>query len=64
MNNLTKDDLAVIVSNKIRLIRSEYNFSQEKMAETLGISKKTLVQIEKGRNTASWTMVIAICGIF
>ena len=34
------------------------------MAEVLGVSKKTLVQIEKERTKASWTLVMAICGIF
>ncbi|QVK21789.1 transcriptional regulator [Mycoplasmatota bacterium] len=61
---MTKDDLISIVSKKIRLLRSEYNFSQAKMSEILGISKKTLVQIEKERIISSWTMVVAICGIF
>ncbi len=64
MTNLTKDDLQDIVSKKIRLLRSEYNFSQDKMAEVLGISKKTLIQIEKERSKASWTLVMAICGLF
>ncbi|MFC7686455.1 hypothetical protein [Ureibacillus sp. GCM10028918] len=34
------------------------------MAEMLGISKKTLVQIEKGRTPANWTTVIAFCALF
>lgn len=34
------------------------------MSEILGISKKTLVQIEKGRNTASWTTIVAVCALF
>lgn len=63
MNKLTQQDLIMIVSKKMRLLRSEYNFSQDKMAEILGISKKTLIQIEKERNQASWTLVVAICGL-
>lgn len=62
--NLTKEDIQSIVSKKIRLIRNEYNFSQDRMAEVLGISKKTLIQIEKERNKASWTLIMAICGLF
>lgn len=64
MNNLTKEDLINIVSKKVRLIRSEYNFSQEQMAKVLGISKKTLIQIEKERTQASWTLIMAVCGLF
>lgn len=64
MENFTQEELISIVSKKMRLIRSEYNFSQDRMSEVLGISKKTLIQIEKERNGASWTLVIAVCGIF
>ena len=64
MTVTTKEQLIEIVSSKMRLLRSEYNFSQEKMAEILGLSKKTLVQIEKERTMASWTVVMAVCGLF
>lgn len=64
MRNITKQSLTEIISKKMRLLRSEYNFSQEKMSEVLGLSKKTLVQIEKDRVLASWTVVVAVCGIF
>ncbi len=64
MSNLTRENIQDIVSKKIRLLRSEYNFSQDKMADVLGVSKKTLIQIEKERSKASWTLVMAICGLF
>ena len=41
-------------SEKLKMIRMESDFTQDKMAEILGISKKTLVQIEKGRSTFGW----------
>ncbi|SIB37509.1 Uncharacterised protein [Mycobacteroides abscessus subsp. abscessus] len=34
------------------------------MAEIIGISKKTLVQIEKGRAYAGWSTVVAVCALF
>lgn len=61
---MTKTDLINKISEKIKLIRTEYGFSQDKMAEIIGISKKTLVQIEKERKTLSWTAVCAVCAIF
>lgn len=64
MRGLKKQELIEVVSHKIRLVRNEYNFTQEKMADLIGLSKKTLVQIEKGRTLASWTVVIAMCGLF
>lgn len=53
-----------LVSKKLRLIRHEHHYTQEKMARILGISKKTLVQIEKERMDAAWTCVIAVCTLF
>lgn len=61
---MNKEDIINVVSRKLKLIRTEYNFSQDKMAEVIGISKKTLVQIEKERNSLSWSTCIAVCSIF
>ena len=49
---------------KLKLVRTEYGYNQEKMADILGISKKTLVQIEKGRSSLGWTGAVALCTIF
>lgn len=61
---MTREMIIELISTKIRLIRTEFNYTQEKMAFILGISKKTLVQIEKGRQHAPWTVVIAVCALF
>ena len=34
---------------RVKLVRAEFDLTQEKMALLLGLSKKTLVEIEKGR---------------
>lgn len=52
------------VSRKIKLIRIESQHSQDEMANLLGISKKTLIQIEKERNEASWSTVVTLCALF
>lgn len=52
------------IDSKIKLIRNEKGFTQDKMSEIIGISKKTLVQIEKGRSSLGWTGAVAVCSIF
>lgn len=52
------------VNEKLKLIRIESNYTQDKMADILGISKKTLVQIEKGRGTLGWPGAVSVCTIF
>jgi DNA-binding XRE family transcriptional regulator len=59
-----KKQFIEICDSKIRIIRTEYELSQEKMAEIIGISKKTLVEIEKGRSSLGWTGSVALCSIF
>lgn len=53
-----------LISENMKVLRSAENYTQDKMAEVIGISKKTLVQIEKGRSEASWTVVVAVCALF
>ena len=62
--NVTRDEIIMQVSEKLRLIRTEVGYTQDKMADIIGISKKTLVQVEKGRVLANWSTVVAICALF
>ena len=50
--------------DKLKLVRTEYGYNQEKMADVLGISKKTLIQIEKGRSSLGWSGTVSLCTIF
>ncbi|MEO4052356.1 helix-turn-helix domain-containing protein [Solibacillus sp. CAU 1738] len=61
---MNREDVILIISEKLKLVRTENDFTQDKMAEILGISKKTLVQIEKGRISAGWTTSVAVCALF
>ena len=52
------------MNQQVKLVRTEYGFTQETMAKALGLSKKTLVEIEKGRSSLGWTGAVALCTIF
>lgn len=52
------------VSPQFKLVRVEANYTQDEMAHILGISKKTLIQIEKGRQMAGWSHVVVLCALF
>lgn len=62
--SMKREEMITIVSQKMKLIRTEYNYTQEQMADILGISKKTLVQIEKQRIECGWTVAVAVCTLF
>ncbi len=61
---MDKREFIEICDAKAKLVRTEYSLSQDKMALMLGISKKTLVEIEKGRSSLGWTGSVALCSIF
>ncbi|MCL2514158.1 MAG: transcriptional regulator [Oscillospiraceae bacterium] len=61
---MDKKQFIEICDRNVKLIRAEYSYSQEKMSSILGLSKKTLVEIEKGRSSLGWTGSAALCAIF
>lgn len=61
---MNKQQLIVSLSGKFKLVRVEKGYTQDQMADVLGVSKKTLVQIEKDRTLAGWTNVVALCALF
>lgn len=61
---MNKEDVINLLSNKIKLIRADYEFTQEEMSNVIGVSKKSLVEIEKGRKMLSWPVAVTVCAIF
>lgn len=61
---MNRTDFVALLDKKLKLIRTEYGLTQDKMATVLGISKKTLVEIEKNRKSLGWTNSVALASIF
>ena len=61
---MTKDLFIHEMNQQLKLVRTEYNLTQDAMAKALGLSKKTLVEIEKGRSSLGWMGAVALCTIF
>ena len=61
---MEREDIIVLLSERLKLVRTEFGFSQQDLAHILGLSKKTLLEIEKGRNQLSWTAAVALVAIF
>ncbi len=61
---MNRGEIIAKVSEKVRLVRTEAGYTQDKMADIIGVSKKTLVQIEKGRIPAGWSTVVTVCALF
>ncbi len=52
------------ISQKEKLVRTEYGLNQDEMAKVLGISRKSLVETEKGRRLFAWPECIALVALF
>ncbi|WP_208528041.1 helix-turn-helix domain-containing protein [Jeotgalibacillus sp. R-1-5s-1] len=61
---MEKEQVVQDIAKKMKLIRTEQSLSQDRMAEILGISKKTLVQIEKERTLPGWNVVVSFTALF
>ena len=53
-----------LIQTKFKMVRIEAGYTQDTMAQTIGLSKKTLVQIEKERVLPNWTTCVSICALF
>ena len=61
---MNREKFTAICSRELKSVRTEYGYSQEVMSHLLGITKKTLIGIEKGRSRLSWQGSVTLCFIF
>ena len=61
---MTREEFVFEMDRQVKLVRTEYGFTQDVMAKVLGLSKKTLVEIEKGRSSLGWMGAAAFCMVF
>ncbi|MGG3797931.1 helix-turn-helix transcriptional regulator [Metabacillus fastidiosus] len=52
------------MKNRLKQLREKNDISQEKMAELLGVSRQTIISIEKGRYNPSLPLAIQIARCF
>jgi putative transcriptional regulator len=52
------------LKNKVSYYRKKYGYSQEKLAEKLGVSRQTIISIEKERYNPSLPLALIIAEAF
>lgn len=52
------------IENRIKEMRIKKNVTQEQLAEAVGVSRQTIVAIEKGNYTPSLLLAINLAGFF
>lgn len=53
-----------ILSNSITVLRAEHKMTQKELAEQSGVSRQTIISIEKNRYTPSLTLAFDIANVF
>lgn len=61
---MDRQNFTELIQSKFKMVRIEAGYTQDTMAQTVGLSKKTLVQIEKERVLPNWTTCVSICALF
>ena len=52
------------MTNRLRVLRAERNWTQEELAARLGVSRQTVNAIETGRYDPSLPLAFRIAGVF
>lgn len=60
---MNKQTAIHLLSDNLKRIRNDADYTQDELAKILGLSKKTIVQIEKKRALLNWTTVIALVSL-
>lgn len=61
---LDKLEITTKLSKNLRLFRNKLNLKQSELAEKVGVSRQTLIQIEKGKRPMQWVTFLALLSVF
>ena len=61
---MNRNEFTEGITHILKMVRTEYGLTQDEMAVIIGISKKSLVESEKGRRPLGWTESVALANIF
>ena len=52
------------MENKLKILRAKHNFTQQKLAEALGVSRQNIHMIEQGKYNPSLDLALKISDLF
>jgi len=59
-----RNEPVAIMTENLRVLRNKLGFSQEELAEKIGVCRHTLVSIEKKNREMSWNKFVALIAVF
>jgi DNA-binding XRE family transcriptional regulator len=61
---MTKNEFCQLVQEQLKDLRKEFDLRQDVMADTIGVSKKTYIQLEKARVRLKWAETVSVVTVF
>ncbi|PIQ68392.1 MAG: transcriptional regulator [Candidatus Taylorbacteria bacterium CG11_big_fil_rev_8_21_14_0_20_46_11] len=52
------------INNKIKICRAEHNLTQEELAQKTGVTRQTIIAVEKNKYVPSLELAFKIAGAF
>ena len=63
-SNINKDELMVKMSDNLIVLRNKLQLKQSELAGKIGISRQTLIDIEKKKRPMSWNTFMTLIAVF
>jgi DNA-binding XRE family transcriptional regulator len=61
---INKEELMKKMSDNLMVLRNKLRLKQSELAEKVGISRQTLLEIEKGKRAMQWNVFIGLLAVF
>lgn len=61
---INKDELMAKMAENLMVLRNKLRLKQAELASKVGISRQTLLEIEKGKRCMSWNTFVALLSVF
>ena len=61
---INKEDLTKKMSENLMVLRNKLRLKQAELAEKVGISRQTLLEIEKGKRAMQWNVFLGFLAVF
>lgn len=63
MSEINKNELTKKMSDNLLVLRNKLRLNQSELAEKVGISRQTLLEIEKGKRIMQWNTFVALLAV-